>query len=112
MWVIEKFWKHIRIQRPKIHHNIFPRGPKSLLTSVVCASNFLPSQVLPQEVKTNVLADLRCDCVIAPTPTTRIGGVSHLHESPVTERHRTFFLVAFPAVPSKRNVTSVSIGRL
>jgi hypothetical protein len=78
---------------------------------IIYPSNLLPSQVLPQEIKTNVLADL-CDFAIAETPTTWIGGVSHMRESPITERHRTFFLVAFPAVPSNRNVTSLSINRL
>jgi len=35
--VIEKFWKHLRIQRPKIHQltDIFPHGIKSLLTTVI-----------------------------------------------------------------------------
>jgi hypothetical protein len=79
---------------------------------VICPTNLLPSQVIPQGIKTNVLADLRCERARAQKPTTRIGGVSYMHESPITERHRTFFLVAFPEVPSKRNITSVSINLL
>jgi len=47
MWATENFWKHIGIQRPKIHQKqtFFSHGPKSLLTSVIsieiCGKSFV-----------------------------------------------------------------------
>jgi hypothetical protein len=59
-----------------------------------------------KELKQMCLANLRCDSATAQTPTTRIEGLSHMHESPITERHHTFFPGCFPSslFQTKRNL--------